>query len=328
MGHVHLVNCVNSPLVELTAAADLSNRALLEARRLGVKKVYKNYEDLLEQNEIEAVIISLPNYLHLSCAKSSAESGKHILLEKPLARNPREGKEILSAVNKAGVKLMIGYYLRFETFLLQAKQHIQDGVLGDIQLAHAVFVDSGPLSHRVADGIPIPVPAWWFDKNLVGGGALLDLGCHLINLLRWYFGDVERITTYLGYRFNLDVEDHAVSIMEFKNKVVATMSVGWFSTKAERSVELYGTTATVNFNANTLARPTVSSRIVNDFKLITRARSIDISKQPYALELAKFIRCIQDDLPVYPSGKEGLSDLQVIENAYERGIINQDSSAR
>src|SRR4030066_1071834 len=99
IGQQHLIDCSTSPYVNLVAAADLSKSALQGAKKLGVKNVYRDYKELLKQNEVEAVIISLPNHLHLPCVITAAEAGKHILLGKPIARNIKEGEEILSVTN-------------------------------------------------------------------------------------------------------------------------------------------------------------------------------------------------------------------------------------
>jgi predicted dehydrogenase len=112
-GKLHLKNCSFINELNVVGVADTSKRALKLAEMNGVKNVHLDYKDLLKNKEIDSVIISLPNFLHLEATTYAAEAGKNILLEKPLARNVSEGKEIISRVQKNGVKLMLGYPMRF-----------------------------------------------------------------------------------------------------------------------------------------------------------------------------------------------------------------------
>lgn len=135
---------------------------------------------------------------------------------------------------------MVGYPLRFIPSFINLKKEINDGTLGEVQIAISNLIGPGPLSHRLENGNPAPVPSWWFKGELSGGGALMDLGCHLINLLRWYFGEITDIRAYLGYRFNLDFEDYATCFVKF-NKLVSIINLGWFSSSEELSIQLFGT---------------------------------------------------------------------------------------
>ena len=111
IGKIHLRSCLSLKSAELVAVSDISRKALNFAKRLGVKKTYTEYQQLLKDDSIDAVIIALPTHLHLSCAKDVAESGKHMLLEKPLARNVKEGEEMLAVMSEYAVtpKSFVGY---------------------------------------------------------------------------------------------------------------------------------------------------------------------------------------------------------------------------
>ena len=115
-GKLILNNCLRLGEAKIDAVADLSEKARNSAKRMGVKNVYEKYEDMLKQETIDGVIISLPNFLHEEATVKCAESGKHILLEKPLARNVDEGERILSAAKKNSVKLMVGFEMHFDRY--------------------------------------------------------------------------------------------------------------------------------------------------------------------------------------------------------------------
>ena len=279
---------------------------------MGVKQTFIDYHQLLKQPTLDAVLISLPTHLHTPCAISAAENGKHIFLEKPLARNPEEGKQIISAARKNNVKLMIGYPSRFNSIFRDLKGKLKSGVLGDIETAHTMNIASGPFLHRAEGTIPKPVPEWWFKKELTGGGALIDLGSHMINLTRWYFGEVNNIKAYLGYRFNFDFEDHAICIANFTSGTTAIINVGWFSQEAVVGVELFGTVAHASGYHHSPSRVTTAIQL-----LLGRTPKFFI---PYLKEVSHFVRCINEDTQPSPSGEDALKDLEAIKQAYENQI--------
>ena len=312
IGKVHLRNCLSLKSANVVAVADVSKKALKYARKLGVKRLFTDYHELLKQPDIDAVIISLPTHLHAPCAISAAEEGKHVFLEKPLARNLNEGKRIISAVRKQNVKLMVGYPLRYFSGFVNLKGLMESGALGEIQIAYAVNIAAGPFFHRAESAIPRPVPEWWLNKEMSGGGVLMDLGCHIINLLRWYFGEVSKVKTILGYRFNFDFEDYATCIMNFKCGTSTIMNVGWFSQNTAIGVELFGTMSHVR------AYFSPSNKAITAIKLIL-GRTPKFFK-PYLKEISHFINYISDSNEKQLIGEDALKDLEIIEKAYKNQI--------
>ena len=313
IGKTHLRNCLKLDSATLVAVSDVSNKALKLVKKLGIKKTYTDYKTLLNDNTIDAVIIALPTHLHAPCAKEAAEKRKHILLEKPLARNVDEGKQIISAVHKHNVKLMVGYPLRFSPVFQALKDQIESGELGEIQIAYATHIASGPFLSRSEGDIPRPVPEWWFNRELTGGGALIDLGSHVINLTRWYFGEIKNIKAYIGHRFNFDFEDHATCIANFTSGTKVIINVGWFSRQLTLEVELFGTVG------HAYARHSPPGRV-------TRAIQNILRKTPkyyllHLTELSHFVDCIKEDKQPSPSGEEALKDLEAIEKAYKDKIV-------
>ena len=312
IGKVHLRNCLNIKSAKVVAAADISKRALKYAQEFGVKQLFTDYRELLKQPNIDAVIISLPTYLHAPCAINAAEEGKHIFLEKPLARNLKEGKEIISAVKKHNVKLMVGYPLRYSKEFVNLKKQIENGTLGDIQTAYAVNIAAGPFFHRAERMIPHPIPEWWLNRELTGGGALIDLGSHMINLTRWYFGEIVNIKALLGYRYNLDVEDHAICFINFKSGTSAIINVGWFSQKTAIGVVIHGTVDHAVFFQHS------QNKIITAINLILGKTPKFFV--PYKKELFHFVNCIKNDNAPSPSGEDALNDLAVVDKAYKNTI--------
>lgn len=314
IGKLHLKNSILIEDANVMSVCDSSKKSLRYAYKIGIKKLFLNYEEMLKEKSLDAVVISLPTHLHKDCVLKAAEAKKDIFLEKPLARNEIEGKEILKIVNKNNIKIMVGYPFRFNQTFLNLKKKIKSRFLGDIQIANAINIGLGPLFHRSSNGIPNPVPSWWFNEKLSGGGVLIDLGCHLINILRWYFGEIVDIKGYLGYRFNLDIEDHAICLIRFKG-LVSLINVGWFSQEPVIEIKLFGT----------LGHYSISP--VYDFKgiggkikqFVHKRRGL--IKDPYYKELEYFVKNIKYGLNLYPSIKDALRDLEAISMAYRSAQV-------
>ncbi|MEM3765641.1 MAG: Gfo/Idh/MocA family oxidoreductase [Candidatus Bathyarchaeia archaeon] len=313
VGKIHLRHSLSLSNVKSVAVADVSKKALYMAKRMGVKNTYLDYKQLAERSDVDAVVISLPTHLHRDCALCFAEAGKDIFLEKPLATNPKQGREIVYSAERYGVKLMVGYPYRFNPAFRNLKEQLCNGELGEIQVATATFIGTGPFMHRAEGYAPVPVPSWWFDKRLTGGGALIDLGCHAINLLRWYLGEITDIRSYLGHRFHLELEDYACCIAKFKHGQIGFINVGWYSLGHEAKVELFGTAA------NSSAKVSSHSKLLQAVQLLIGRPSQYYL--PHFWELQYFVNCVANDRAPSPSGKDGLKDLEAIQKAYDNQVI-------
>ena len=140
----------------------------------------------------------------------------------------------------------------------------------------------------------------------------MDLGCHMINLLRWYFGEVSDVKCYMGRMFNLEFEDHATCILKFQSGQTAILNAGWFSQQAQIKVEILGTVA------HATTSYTQPSKIRTAIKLMTRTPDVN---NPFFRELSYFIKCITQDLSPSPSGEDAIKDLEAISLAYKNQIF-------
>lgn len=312
IGKMHLQNGLRLKNAYLAGVADSSPKALASVEKLGVKNTYTNYADLLKDSSVDCVVISLPNHLHLQCARVAAESNKSILLEKPMARSVEEAKEILSVTRRNGVRLMMGYPMRFNPTYRGLKGQLDDGSLGDVEVAHAINITAGPFFSREEMHAPAPVPDWWFNKELTGGGVMIDLGCHLINLLRWYFGEIIDINGCFSRRFKMPFEDTAVCFARFKSGTLAVINVGWFSQEVKTRIELLGS----------VKHGIVTTPPSNPILTVVQTLTAGISKNriPFLNELQHFVNCEITDKPFISSGEDGLKDLEAVHKAYENEI--------
>jgi myo-inositol 2-dehydrogenase / D-chiro-inositol 1-dehydrogenase len=312
IGQLHLKHSLQLEGVSVAAVSDISKKALKHAKEAGAKAAYTDYNDLLGDPDVDAVVIALPTHLHLECARRAAEEKKHIFLEKPLSRNVEEGKEIVTSAERNRVKLMIGYPLRFNMPFVELKEKIVSRTLGDVEMAYATYVSSGPFFHRADGYAPVPVPDWWFNRKLTGGGVLVDLGSHMINLLRWYFGEIADIKGQFGFRFNLDLEDEATCIIKFESGTLGVLNVGWFSQSYKLKVDCAGTVAHAE------AQNRVGSPLATVAQMFTLGTSS--FHLPHLRELQYFVDCVNRDRNPSPSGLDGLKDLEAIFLAYNNTI--------
>jgi predicted dehydrogenase len=312
MGKIHLRNSLKLTNAYVAGVADISKKRLYSAKKMGAKKTFYDYAELLKDPSIDCVVIALPTHLHLQCAQIAAESKKNILLEKPIARNIDEAKQIISAVRKNFVKLMIGYPMRFNPTFRNLKKQIDGGLLGDVEIAQGTNIGSGPFFAREETYSPAPVPDWWFDPELTGGGVLIDLGSHMINLLRWYFGEIIDIKSRLRRRFKMPFEDSATCLVTFESGTSGLINVGWFSQEYRLGVELFGTVK------HAAAYVSGSNPLLAAAQTLIAGTPQNL--QPFLSELQHFINFAVKDVPPVSSGEDGLKDLEAISLAYEHGL--------
>jgi myo-inositol 2-dehydrogenase/D-chiro-inositol 1-dehydrogenase len=224
MGKLHLMNALHVKGIDVVGAADKNEKSRKFAERLHVK-TYDDYRNLIDSEKLDAVIISLPNFLKKESVFYAAENKLSIFLDKPMSRSLAEAHEIAEKVANKNVRLMVGVNYRYFESVQKLKAAIDEGRVGDVVIATSDLVMNGPFSHP---RVPKPVPDWWLRKETAGGGALLDLGYHLIDLLSWMFGDLKAAYSALGYRFNLPIEDAGTVVLESKNGTTCVVNVGWF----------------------------------------------------------------------------------------------------
>ena len=226
MGQLHMLNAMRVAGVDVVAGADKSEKNRKYAERFHVK-TYDDYCKLIDAEELDAVIISLPNFLKKEGVSYAAEKGLDIFLDKPISRNFAEAQEMIGKVEKENVRMMVGVNYRYFPCVQKLKRKLDSGEIGDAVIATSELVLNGPISHAV---VPVPVPEWWLSKDLAGGGALLDLGYHLIDVLCWLMGDFDVAYSSLGHRLHLPVEDAGTIVLKSKNNdATGIVNVGWFS---------------------------------------------------------------------------------------------------
>jgi predicted dehydrogenase len=328
MGMLHLMNCMKIDGIRVAAAADFSKKALNKAKSLGVQRVYTDYHDLLnDASAIDAAIISLPNFLHFESIKLSLEAGVNVFTEKPMARNVEECREIVKLVEKSGRKFMVGHCVRFVDAIKRMKENLDKGIIGSLEVATIEEVINGPFSHP---RVPAPVSDWWFDPKKSGGGVLLDIGYHMIDLFRFFAGDSKVVFSCLDHKFNLPVEDGAIMILRSSNSSAkGIINVGWYQQtifpKYNFRVILHGNAG--YFSSDDLVPHNLYIHAVKEGtkNLLRRIIGKKIHPLSYTYyyesfykELAHFFYCVKNDSDPLVSAMDGLKTVELIQEAYEK----------
>ena len=181
----HLRALRRMPGVRLVAAADPDPEARARAGRLARIPVHRSLEELLARPDIDAVVIAVPTHLHAEAAVAAAAAGRHFYVEKPIATTAHDARRVLRAAEDAGVIGVVGFNRRFHPLCRQARRLVAEGAIGRVRAALTAFCE------------PVAGPAMpaWRRSRAMGGGVLLDLATHHIDLLRWLLDDeVDTVT--------------------------------------------------------------------------------------------------------------------------------------
>lgn len=186
-----------------------------------IPRQYTAIEDLCADDEVDMVVIALPNHLHLEAVRIAAAAGKAIVCTKPLARNADEAAEMVRIVRQAGV---LNGYAETEVFspsVMKAREMIEAGAIGDVISVRAREAHSGPHA------------AHFWDADMAGGGALLDMGCHTIEAARYFFGKDVAVTEAFAWGATLSHadkttgEDNAIALVKFANGGMSISEASW-----------------------------------------------------------------------------------------------------
>jgi predicted dehydrogenase len=241
--HVHAKDyarlAVEHPGTEIVAVWDeVPERGRQKAEEYGIK-FYEDLHELLAKPDIDGVIVDTPTNRHRDVIIAAAEAGKHIFTEKVIATTTKECKEILAAVEAAGVKLTVSLPRLYMGFTQAAQSFIQEGLLGTITTVRIRLAHNGALrTEKHPNG---SLPSHFFNLEECGGGALMDLGCHPMYLTRLFLGLPESVSASFGYITEREVEDSAVAILRYPNGAIGIVEAGFVNSYSQFDIEVQGT---------------------------------------------------------------------------------------
>ena len=235
---------------EMAAIASQSlERGKAAAKQLGIAQVYGSYEELLADDNIDAVYIPLPNHLHVPWTKKALEAGKHVLCEKPIALKTAEAEDLLAAAQKhPHLKVMEAFMYRHHPQWQKAQQLVNEGKIGDLRTIHSFF------SYYNADPGNI--------RNMadIGGGGLMDIGCYCISLARFIFDcEPQRVLGKMEYDPEFKTDRLCSGVLDFVDQS-STFTCATQLTPYQR-VNIFGTEGRIEIEIPFNAPPDQSCRI-------------------------------------------------------------------
>jgi D-xylose 1-dehydrogenase (NADP+, D-xylono-1,5-lactone-forming) len=285
-----------TPLADVVAVSSRDRaRAEAYAGERGIARAHGGYEKLLADPDVDVVYIALPNALHVEWAIRALEAGKHVLCEKPLSTDPMEVARAFEAADRAGRLLMEGFMYRHQPQAKRLHELVRDGGIGELRLVRAQF----------SFALDRPADVRW-DPDL-GGGALLDVGCYCLNLIRYVAGEPEVVyaTRVLGER---GVDVRFAAVMTFAGPVLAHFDCA-FDLPRRHEAEIVGSDAVL----------TLSPAFADDGGRLELRRGdaveqVDVPPtHRYALEVENFSRAVLGEEPPLLDAAESIAQARALE---------------
>ena len=342
-GEQHLKNFVRMPNVEAVALAGLEEERLRElGGRYGVPNLYESWEELVARDDLDVVSIGAPNHLHAPIAIAALERGRHVLCEKPLARTGSEAYGIVRAAREADRAVHIAFTQRERGDVQALKRHVEEGNLGRIYHAKATWMRR--------NGIP-GMGGWFTSKEMAGGGPLIDLGVHMVDMALFLMGDpeVESVScaTYAelgprgrgGWAGNglmtgdrpYEVEDLATAFIRLSGGATLNLETGWAAYRessddfgvtlygtdggAEMKVKNYGTSDTVRIYTDVAGVPAVVTPEIQP-------------REGHLAVVRRFVETIRGGDWAGQHGEDGLDRARIIDACYASALQNREVSLR
>lgn len=313
--------------LNMAGVADVNPAAMEAAKKdFGIDKSYEDYHDLLKNKEIQGVIIGTPNKFHMEQAVAALEAGKHVLLEKPMAMNVKESDAIIAAMKKSGKIVQMGMVNRFRASTQTLKNFIAAGRCGNIYAGQAFWYRRR--------GIP-GFGGWFTTKSMSGGGALIDIGVHLLDL-SLYLMDFPKPVAVSGMTYNIwkelesytytsmwgkptpggkkDVDDFAFGLIRFEDGQTLQLNVSWalnVDAGAETGVRIFGDKGGVQLRG--FDEPSLTSEEAGHL--------IDIKphfkpNEPFLEAMRHFAECIEGKHAPMPTAEQGRTVQLILDAIY------------
>jgi predicted dehydrogenase len=313
--------------VEVYAACDINEQRVKDyTQKNDIKHAFTDYNEMLMLDELDAVSVCTWNSIHAPAAIAALKAGKHVLCEKPMALNTRQAMDMESAAKAAGKLLMIGFVRRFGNDAAILKDFIDNGMMGDIYYAKASYLRR------------FGCPGGWFgDKDRSGGGPLIDLGVHVIDLIRYLMNGPKAVSVSgatfnkLGDRNNIkqakayvaadtsnifNVEDMAVAMIKFDNGSVVNVETS-FSLNLKNdsaNIELFGTKSGAKLDPKLEFYTEANNYLVDIIPAHDTALSFN---GLFENEIAHFIDCVQNGTKCISPAEDGVEIMRIIDAVYE-----------
>ncbi len=323
MGKGHIQGYQSHPDTEVVAIADLDEARLAKcAEDYKIPKTYTDPAKMFAAESIDVVSIATPNKFHKPLTIQALEAGCHVLCEKPMAMNAVEAQEMLAVAKRVGKRVMINFSFRFNDMSWALKKHVDAGVLGDVYYARTQW-----LRRRGMPGFG----GWFGTKALAGGGPLIDLGVHRLDLALWMMGYPTPVWVMAGAYDHIakaaaakegksfDVEDLASGMIQFSNGATLHLTASWAGNtekNEEMETRLFGTKAGL-VQRNVGEGYEFEGLIFQEINGTQVDMKIHRPVADATSAMVHFCNAIINNTPHTATGEEGLTIMKLLDALYE-----------
>ncbi|MBJ7339120.1 Gfo/Idh/MocA family oxidoreductase [Mycolicibacterium sp.] len=294
--------------------ADPTKAQQLSAMQPGADAL-TDWREAVARADVDAVLVCTPHDLLAPVAIAAVEAGKHVLVEKPGARNAAELAPLAEAARHRKVVVKVGFNHRFHPAFQKARRYVDDGAIGDLMFLRARYGHGGRLGYD---------REWRADPAISGGGELLDQGMHLIDLSRWFLGDFVHVEGFTHtYFWDMAVDDNGFMALRTARQQMAWLHVSWTEWKNSFSFELYGKTGKLHveglggsYGIERLSYYRMSPEMGPPETVIYEYPGADRS---WALEFADFVNAVETGAAPCGGLEDALQALTVVDAIYEAG---------
>ncbi|MHB0877735.1 MAG: Gfo/Idh/MocA family protein [Anaerolineae bacterium] len=305
-GRMTLAGMLAAPNVAVVAVADYdTGLAQSKAAEIGAT-AYDSYERLVREAEIDALFLALPHYLYPDLIRLAADRGLHVYKEKPLARNYPEAKALVELMESRDLRFMIGTQRRWTPGFRTMKGWMER--IGRVFLARGQYVFCwGPDFH------------WRGSLEQSGGGALLDMGYHTVDMINWFVGLPDEVYAAASNiarprsEHPYETDDTAVTLLRWNDGAMGYLLTSWVSSPAEEKALIHGSEGTLvaDWQGVTLMTPT--GDVLEEYKLDREAAT---GAAVYASMVEHFANAVQQGFEPQCSGRANLANMALVEAAY------------
>ena len=304
---------------EVVALADPHELTLrAKQRQWDVERAYVDFTEMFEAGDIDAISIAAPTSVHAPATLAAAAAGVHVLCEKPLSLDLGQGQAMIDACREAGVVLQVNHQLRSHGAAALAKDMIDRGVLG--RITHVRLRQA----HDWAGASEVRTS--FATRESSGGGTLLDNGCHMMDLARYFGDDVEEVYARTAtLKYAIELEDTAHVSVRFMSGALGTIETAWTGTGWEEGFWIYGTEGALEYT-NRLGEPYL--RHAYRRSPGTTWGDTDVSEhrfagdRPHWRHIRAFLETIQGVREPICTGEDGLEAVRLVLAAYESAERN------
>jgi predicted dehydrogenase len=320
----HIPNYKKIEGVELVACADIDISAAKKvAKEFGIPHFYKEYNEMLEKENLDAVSVCTPNIFHKGPAIAAMKAGAHVLTEKPMAGKLSDAKKMYEASKKYGKILIVGFQTRFRIDLNELRQLVQAGELGEVYYTRALSIRRWG----------VPVRPTFINKKISGGGPLLDIGCYSVDMAMYVLGFPAPKSAYAvmynkickdpamakkggwGGPWKVEdftVEDNAFGFVKFRNGMTMLLETNWasFSPSDAFNLILLGTKGGAQLDPLELYKDILNKRVI--IKPHEEIHQPNLHEQ----RIFKFIESVRIGKPLFSPAIEGLKVQAILDAMY------------